>query len=107
MSEFFDYDASTGMVYSTDYDQTTDKSIVHSYQDVQPVLDHIKHIRDSGTNDKGIKRDFWLYATIPVGVQVELLGKGLNIHDKNCTKDLMREINQNYPHLKNTYLHHE
>lgn len=106
MSEFFDFDAVTGMTHSTDYDEDGDKTIIHSYQDVEPLLDHMTRIRNSGEADKGIKNDFWHYATVPMGVQVELLKKGIDINDKNCTKDLLRELNQNYPHLKTTRLNH-
>lgn len=42
----------TGVWYEEEYDHTTDSIIVHTKQDVQPVLDYAKAQRNSGINDK-------------------------------------------------------
>ncbi len=106
MSQFFDY-SDRGLLYTTDPDHETGGVVLHTKGDCQPVLDHVKEIRNSGENDKGIKNEFWHYATIPPAIEVALRDRGINIYDKNCTKDLLRVINQEYPYLKTTYLHHE
>jgi len=105
MSKFFDYNAERGTWYEEDYDHVEDKVVIHHKQDVQPVLDYARHLRNSGENDK--VGDFGRYAIIPASVEVELRKKGINIYNQHQTKDLLREINQNYPHLKVTNLRHD
>lgn len=106
MSEFFEYDPINGITYSTDYDEATGETVVHSMQDVDPILDHVARIRNKN-DDSGIKRDIWKYCTIPAAVELILLEKGINIHNKDHWPDVLREINTNYPKLKYTNLHHE
>lgn len=105
MPKFLDYNSARGTWYEEDYDHASDKVIVHTKQDVQPVLDLAKEERNSGINDK--VGDFSRYAIIPAHVEVALRQKGINIYNKHQTKELLREINQNYPHLKTTNLKHE
>lgn len=105
MSTFLDYNKHRGTWYEYDYDPQEDKGIVSIKQDVQPVLDYAKEQRNSGINDK--VGDFSLYATIPAHVEVALRQRGINIHNPNHTKRLLRVINQEYPYLKATNLHHE
>ncbi|MHA2067374.1 MAG: hypothetical protein ACXABY_23645 [Candidatus Thorarchaeota archaeon] len=106
MSEFLDYDPVHGLTYSTDYDPVEDKIILHSQQDLTKTLEHCETRRNE--NDGITKGDgFWLYCTVPAWLELELREKGINIHDKNCTKDFIKEINQNYPKFKYTTLHHE
>lgn len=107
MSKFLDYNEARGTWYETDYEAHTDKLVIHTKQDVQPVLEDTKFARNSGVGDKGVKGEFWHYASIPAHVEVELKNKGINIYDKNNTSRLLKEINQNYPYLKRTNLHHE
>lgn len=90
------------------YEMETDPNggfYIHTKQDIQPVVDWTRKQRNSGRNDK--VGDFNHYATIPAHVELELRQKGINIYDKNNTKRLLREINENYPYLKTTNLHHE
>ena len=105
MSEFFDYDPNNGMIYSMDYDHRTDETVIHSKQDVGPILDHMADKRKKD-DDSGIGRGLWHYCTIPTRVELELKQKGIDIYDKNCLKDVLREINQNYPYLKATRKNH-
>ena len=104
MSEFLDYDPLHGLTYSTDYDPVDDKIILHTHQDLSDTLDHCERKRNQ--ND-GITGDLWLYCSVPAWLELELRDKGINIHDKNCTKDFIKEINTNYPKFKYTTLHHE
>jgi len=88
-----------------EYEDTDDGFLIHTKQDISPVVDWAKKQRQSGKNDQ--VGEFNHYASIPAHVELELRAKGINIYDKNCTKDLLREINTNYPWLKTTNLHHE
>ena len=78
---------------------------IEAKQDVQPVLDYTSALRNSGEHDK--VGDFNRYAMIPAHVEIALRKKGINIYNKYQTKELLKEINQNYPYLKVTNLHHE
>lgn len=102
MSEFFDYNSVNGMRYDTECGG--DKLIINASQDVQPIVDHMTRKRNE--IDTGIKRGMWHYCSIPTVVEIELLKKGINIYNKRHTKAVMKEINQNYPHLKATRKHY-
>ena len=104
MSEFFDYNKTNGMRYDTE-DDNDEKIIVRASQDIEPIVDHMKEKQKKG--DTGIKRSYWHYCSIPTVVEVELRKKGINIYNKHQTKELLREINTNYPYLKATRRHHE
>ena len=108
MSEFFDYDPLTGVTTTFDYDEDTDMAILTDTQDVSPILEYAKKIRNDGLTDKGIKEDWWRYCIIPTVVQLELLKKGINIMspDTDQLKRAFKEINQNYPYLKLTEKKH-
>lgn len=103
MAEFFDYNKENGMRYDTECHG--DKLIISAKQDIQPVLDHMKDKQE--VSDRGIKGGFWHYCSIPTVVEVELRQKGIDIYNKHQTKELLREINTNYPYLKATRRHHE
>lgn len=107
MGQFLDYNPSNGTWVETDYSAHEDVITVHRKQDVSGVLELAKANRNSGLNDK-IDSDFHFskYATIPNTIEVELLKKGINIHNPNQTKELLKEINENYPYLKHTNLTH-
>ena len=94
----------TGTWYEEEYDHATDTIIVHTKQDVQPVLDYAKAQRNSGVNDK--VGEFAHYAIIPATVQVQLKQKGIDINNKNHTSKVIRQIETNYKHLKTTNLKH-
>ena len=106
MAEFFDYDPLTGMTYTTEYNENDDTTTVHSSQDLQAVVDYATRVRNNNDNS-GIKEEWWRYCIIPTHVELALRDKGIHIHNKNHQKAMFREINQNYPYLKLTNLHHE
>jgi hypothetical protein len=88
------------------YDELTDTTTITTVQNVSSTLDRLKSIRNE-TGDKSlIKEEFWFYATIPQIVEIELRNKGINLYDKNDTKRILQEINQNYPYLKSTNKKH-
>ncbi len=105
MSKFLDFNHQRGTWYEYEYDAQEDKGIVSIKQDVQPILDLAKEERNSGINDK--VGDFALYARIPAHVEVALRQRGINMYDQRQTKELLKVINQEYPLLKTSNLHHE
>ena len=42
------------------------------------------------------------YAVIPAHVELAMRQKGINIYNPAQTKEVLKEINTNYPHLKTT-----
>jgi hypothetical protein len=80
---------------------------VHYRQDVEPVLEYTKMLRNSGLADQGIKRDMWHYAQIPPVVIMEMRFKhGVDIFNRDHEKKVFELINREYPHLKTTNKHH-
>lgn len=105
MAEFFDYDPHSGLIYKTDYSAADQTITLRSEQDVQPHLDMTHKIR--GGEGMRIEGDWWLYASIPPVVEVELRDKyKLNINDKNDFPKAMKVIETDYPHLKCTNKRH-
>lgn len=103
MPLLFDHNPDTGISQYFDYDPITDEIRITSEQDVSLTLDIIKTKRDDPEAwKKGVKNSFAHFATIPPIVEQQLKAKGINIYDKNCTKRLMQEIEQNYPYCKTT-----
>jgi hypothetical protein len=105
MAKTFDYNPARGVWYEIEDDLQTGDLIIHTKQDIQPSIDWAKKQRNSGVNDKGGARDghdLKHYAHIPTHVELALRQKGINIYDKSQTKDVIREIERNYPHCKVT-----
>lgn len=103
MADFFEIDPVTGIKTETSYDEMTGELSIHRTADVEQVLDFAKWARnEAGVNREGIAEGWWLYAKIPPIVQVMMRAKGLNLDGSDNLKDLFREINEHYPHLKTT-----
>jgi hypothetical protein len=99
----FDYDADSGMKTWYDYDPVKDQALLSYEQDVSFFLDRMKAIRDNADiSAKGMAEDWWLYASIPPVVEMELKKKGLDLNNKDHMKAILREINANFPFLKAT-----
>lgn len=99
----FDYDPINQTHQYFDYDPMTGDISITTVQDVADALDILAAKRnDPEAWKKGVKESFAHYATITPVVEMELKKKGINIYDKNCSKRLMQEIEQNYPYLKVT-----
>jgi hypothetical protein len=105
MSIIFDYDPVTGVQTYFDYDPLADTVSLTYKQDVSKILDDIKN-RRLNAKSKGQVETFAHYATIPAIVEMQLAKKGLRLNDKNATKAIIREIEQNYPHCKATEKRH-
>lgn len=108
MSILFDYDPLTGVSQHFDYDPVKDQIFLTSSQDLSFLMEQLKQKRNNPEAwKKGIKESFAHYATIPPIVELELKKKGIDIHNPAQTKELLKEINTNYPFLKTTTAHHE
>ena len=107
MPVLFDHDPITGVTQYFDYDPIKDEISLTSVQDVSKLLDALKEARNNPDNWKrGVKESWAHYATIPSVVEMELKKKGIDIYDKNATKAIIKEIEQNYPWLKATDAKH-
>ena len=88
------------------HDELTDTTTITTVQDVSGFLDRMKAVRNN-TGDKSLmKEEFWFYASIPAIVEIDLRNKGISIYNKDHTKRILREINENYPYLKATNKKH-
>jgi hypothetical protein len=103
MPILFDYDAETGMKTMFDYDPVKDQVFLTYEQDVTVFLDRMKQFRDNPDYWKnGVKEDWAYYASIPPVIEMELMKKGLHLHNSAQTKEILKEINTNYPYLRAT-----
>lgn len=76
---------------------------VHYQQDVEPVLEYTKRLRNDSMTDYGIKNDLWHYAQIPAVVILEMRFKhGVDVFNKDHLQKVFQLINTEYPHLKTT-----
>lgn len=105
MAKTYEWNPHRGTWYEMEDDPQTGGVIIHTKQDVQPILDRNKKLRNAGVNDLGglkDKSDFKHYASIPAHVELALREKGIDIYSQNYTKELIREIETNYPECKVT-----
>ena len=104
--EWFDHDPLTGITEY--YEETSDGKIhIHTYQDVEPIMEHCKALKNSGLpDDNWQKNGVSVYAIIPAVLQGALYKKGINFIDPNHVGEVVRQINVNYPNFKTTYKHH-
>jgi hypothetical protein len=102
-----EYDPFTGMVEHNVADEETGLVTVRKEQDVSGLLDRNKEIANWGETDGGIKSGMWLYCSIPLAVQYELLTKhGVNCQKKADWPRMFDLINRDYPYLKTTRKKH-
>ena len=107
MPILFDFDTETGMKTTFDFDPVRDQVFLTYEQDVSGFLDRMQTVRnDESYSAKGIKEDWWYYASIPEVVELDLIKKGLSLHNPEHMKAIIKEINTNYPYLKATTKKH-
>ncbi len=63
---------------------------------------------DAEATRQGIKDEFWHYASIPAGVQLDwLINKGVDVTNQNHSKEMFKLLNDpEYRYLKTTTKHH-
>ena len=107
MAILFDKDPHTGITQYYDYDPVKDEHLIHSVQDPEALLEQLKIARNNPeTWAKGVKESWVHYASIPPIIEMQLKAKGIDIYNKDQTKELLKEINTNYPWLKTTTKNH-
>jgi hypothetical protein len=80
---------------------------VHYRQDVEPILEYTKKLRNDNLTDSGIKRDMWHYAQIPPVVMLEWRHKyGVDLFNRDHEPAVFRLLNTEYQHLKTTTKNH-
>ncbi len=103
MAKTLEYDPLTGAY--TEIEDYQDGVIIKTFQNPTASLDWAKKQRNSGNNDLGGARDgsdLKHYATISLGQIMAMRNKGINVWDKDHTKDMIKEIETNYPLCKVT-----
>ena len=107
MAILFDKDLTTGIIQYYDYDPVKDEHLIQSVQDFEPLIEKLKQARNNpDTWTKGVSESWVHYASIPPVIEMKLKQKGIDIYNKDQTKELLKEINTNYPWLKTTTKNH-
>lgn len=71
-----DHDPLTGVTTYHEYDPSTGKTHIESRQDVSKILDYTKRLANDGDyKRKGIKEDWYHFASVPNVVLLELKEK--------------------------------
>jgi hypothetical protein len=103
MSDFFEIDPVSGIKTDWKWSEIDQTYTLERSQDAQASLDWARaQANEGGLNREDIKKGWWQYCTIPPGVQLALMAKGINITDPDHHERMLAEINTNYPHLKTT-----
>ena len=105
MKRVIDYEPMTGITTTFEYDHASGTFTVGSIQDVGPLLERNKTLQlDTDYSKKGIKKDWWHYASIPnVIIEKWLNEDGINVYNKDHTKAVYKKLNDPaYKYLKTT-----
>ena len=107
MPILFDTDKITGVSQYFDYDPVKDEYHLTSVQDPTSLLEALKQKRnDPEAWKNGVKQEWAHYASIPSVVEMTMKKKGIDIYNPQQTKEILKEINTNYPWLKATTAKH-
>lgn len=97
-----DYDPFTGVATYHAYDDATRTTYIEEVQDVEPFLEANKATQNSDPGGamglswrsrKQIKAGWWHVASIPVGVQMQWMKKGVNLLRKEDWPKVRRLLN--------------
>lgn len=98
-------DPATGLMTWHEYDHLTDTTTIGYSADSEPVLELNKAMaKDDDFSKKGIKDGWWLYASIPVMLQVKwMIEEGLDVYDPRHSDRLSNKLaDPEYLYLKTT-----
>lgn len=104
------FDPATGLMTWHEHNSLTDETIISYTADSSPVIDRNKEMQKTDEfTKKGIKQEFWMYASIPAEVQVDwLINKGVDINNRDHAKKMFALLNDpEYKYLKTTAGYHE
>lgn len=99
----------TGEAVWYDFDRATDRAVITHTQDVDWILDRNKAAaNDDDKTKRGIKNDWWKYATIPNVVLIDWKQRlGVDFDNPNHQKKVFALLNSpDYQYLKATSKHH-
>jgi hypothetical protein len=106
MPAFIDKNPISGVEMLVDQNEDPEWRI-HYQQDVEPVLDYTKALRNDNLTDSGIKRDMWHYASIPPVVIMKLRFEyGVDVFNRDHYPKLFQLLNTEFKYLKTTNLNH-
>lgn len=109
MKRLLSVDEFSGMKTWHDHDPLTDETTIAYESDVEPLLEQNKLLQnDDDYTKKGMKDEFWHYASIPAGIVMDwLINRGVDVYNKEDTKKVLQLLNDpEYRYLKTTTLHH-
>ena len=94
-----DHDPESGITTYHHYDEASDTMAIETVQDVTPILNKNKALKNEGFDKKS---DMWHAATIPAVVQLEWMTKfGVDLYNKNHWPAVKRLLNSSeYAHLR-------
>lgn len=104
MKRLLDYDPFTGVSTYHEYDPMTDRTYIETVQDVEPFLENNKRLQnDTDYSRKGIKREWWHAATIPISVQYQWMKEGIDVMNKDHWPAVKRKLQDpEWRYLKTT-----
>lgn len=107
---FLSFDPTTGLSEWHMHDPDTDTTTIITRGDSEPYLEMNKKMaNDVEFTRKGIKDEFWLYASIPPAIQVKwLIEKGVDVYNKHHGPQISRLLEDpDYRYLKTTTKYHK
>jgi hypothetical protein len=110
MEKLLNFDPLTGLSEWHSYDPLTDTTTIKTMGDSTPYLEiNKKMANDNDFTKKGIKSEFWLYASIPPAVQVKwLIEEGLDVYNRHHGPRLSQKLEDpQWKYLKTTVKHHK
>jgi hypothetical protein len=99
----------TGEEVWYDFNHATEEAVITHTQDVEWLLDRNKRAaNDTDKTSRGIKNDWWKYATIPNVVLIDWKQRlGVDFDNPNHQKKVFQLLNSpDYQYLKATAKHH-
>lgn len=104
MRRLLDYDPILGIETYHDYDESSGKAYIETVQDVEPFLENNKRLQnDADYSKKGIKREWWHVATIPISVQYQWLKEGIDLMNKDHLPAIKKKLaDPDWKYLKTT-----
>jgi hypothetical protein len=109
MKQLLDYDPIRGVSCFYEYKPATQEIVLTHEQDVQAILDANKaDANDSDKTARGIKNDWWKYASIPAIVEIEWMNKfGVDLGNPHHKRKIFELLNHpDYKYLKTTHKVH-
>jgi len=90
------------------YNPLTDETTIEEVQDVSPWLKQNNELKkDDDYSKKGIKNDWWHYASIPNALITKFaVEHGIDVFNKDHSKAVMKLLNTEYTALKATRGYH-